>query len=86
MTDQDNAQALVALARARGVDLDPDATHLSLQQVAMLATESEITTRRAIWKGLLKAETFGFRYQIPILAAAEYVAQGGGRFRTKEGD
>jgi hypothetical protein len=69
----------MALAKARGIEIAPDATHLSLQEVAMLASEAEITTRRAIWKGLLWADTFGFRYQIPILAAAAYLAAGGGR-------
>lgn len=73
MTDQDNAKALLALAKARGIFVDPDATHLSLQQVAQLADEAEITTRRAIWKKTLPAEVIGWRYQIPILAAAAYV-------------
>lgn len=78
MTDQDNARALLAVAKARGIDLDPAATHLSLAQVSALVPQAEMTTRRAIWAGVLKAEVIRFRYEIPVLEAARYVAAGGG--------
>ena len=77
MSTQENLEALLALARARGVDVDGDS--LTLAQVATLAGESTMTTRRAIWRGELRAHVDDFRYAVDLEDAASYVVKGGGR-------
>lgn len=84
MTDQDNVRAMIALAKARGVALAEDATHLTLKELAAVADESEHTLRRAIWGSRLAAEIIDWRYQIPILEAARYVVEGGTPTKPKE--
>ncbi len=77
MSTQENLEALRALAKARGVDFDGDS--LTLAQVATLAGESTMTTRRAIWRGELHAHVTDFRYAVDLKEAARYVVEGGGR-------
>ena len=84
MNAKDNVAAMIALAKARGIELDPEATHLTLRELAAVAGESEATARRAIWGGRLRAETIAWRYQIPILEAARYVVEGGTPTKPKE--
>lgn len=64
------------MAKAKGIELDRDGGPLTLQQVAALAGEAEITVRRAIWRGELPAKERGFRYQIALVDAAAYVVEG----------
>lgn len=87
MTDRDNIIALLAIARAKGLDLDPEATHLTLAQLAALAGEAEITIRRAIWADRIKAEqvstAHGWQHRIPVVDAAAYLV--GKREKKEEG-